>query len=37
MDPATLGALVTYAFVMSITPGPNNMLLATSGLTFGWG
>lgn len=32
---AAIGALVTYAFVMSITPGPNNMLLASSGLAFG--
>ena len=35
MEMAAVGALVTYAFVMSITPGPNNMLLASSGLAFG--
>ena len=35
MEMAAIGALVTYAFVMSITPGPNNMLLASSGLAFG--
>ena len=27
MPPATLLALVTFAFVTSITPGPNNMML----------
>jgi len=25
----------TYSFVMSITPGPNNMMLTASGATFG--
>ena len=29
--------LASYAFVMSITPGPNNLLLASSGLRFGFG
>lgn len=28
-------ALALYAFVMSITPGPNNLMLTTSGLLFG--
>jgi threonine/homoserine/homoserine lactone efflux protein len=28
--------LATYAFVMSITPGPNNFLLASSSLNFGF-
>jgi len=28
--------LASYAFVMSITPGPNNLLLASSGLRFGF-
>ena len=28
-------ALTAYAFVMAITPGPNNVLLLASGLTFG--
>lgn len=30
-----LWALTAYAFVMTITPGPNNVLLLASGLTFG--
>jgi len=30
-----LFALVSYAFVMTITPGPNNLLLMSSGLLFG--
>jgi threonine/homoserine/homoserine lactone efflux protein len=29
--------LASYAFVMGITPGPNNLLLASSGLRFGFG
>jgi threonine/homoserine/homoserine lactone efflux protein len=29
-------ALVTFAFVMSFTPGPNNILLAASGVNFGF-
>ena len=35
----TLASLLpgaTYAFVSSITPGPNNMLLTASGITFGF-
>lgn len=28
-------ALMAYAFVMTITPGPNNVLLLSSGLNFG--
>jgi threonine/homoserine/homoserine lactone efflux protein len=28
--------LATYSFVMSITPGPNNVLLTTSGANFGY-
>lgn len=28
--------LVTYCFVMSSTPGPNNGMLATSGAMFGY-
>jgi threonine/homoserine/homoserine lactone efflux protein len=31
LDPA----LISYVAVMSITPGPNNMMLATSGVQFG--
>jgi threonine/homoserine/homoserine lactone efflux protein len=30
-----LAGLVTFAFVMSITPGPNNIMLMASGLNFG--
>jgi threonine/homoserine/homoserine lactone efflux protein len=29
-------ALVTFAFVLSFTPGPNNIMLAASGVTFGF-
>jgi len=35
MEPTSLAALAIYAFVMSITPGPNNLMLTTSGLIFG--
>lgn len=35
MTQATLFALCTFAFVTSITPGPNNLLLLSSGATFG--
>lgn len=31
----TVWALVTYTVVMTITPGPNNLLLISSGLNFG--
>ncbi|KQW51534.1 MULTISPECIES: LysE family translocator [unclassified Roseateles] len=34
--PATLHALVGFAFVTSITPGPNNLMLLASGTNFGW-
>ena len=30
-----LGALTVFAFVSSITPGPNNVMLWASGLNFG--
>ena len=33
VDPA---AFATYSFVMSITPGPNNVMLTASGATFGF-
>ena len=33
---ASLAPLALYAFVTSITPGPNNLMLASSGLTFGF-
>ena len=35
METTSLTALALYAFVMSITPGPNNLMLTTSGLIFG--
>lgn len=35
LSPEVLWALVTYTVVMTITPGPNNLLLLSSGLTFG--
>jgi threonine/homoserine/homoserine lactone efflux protein len=31
-----LTPMVTYCFVMSVTPGPNNVMLATSGANFGY-
>jgi len=36
MDPHILIALLGYAFATTWTPGPNNMMLASSGATFGW-
>jgi threonine/homoserine/homoserine lactone efflux protein len=33
---SVLASLALYAFVTSITPGPNNLMLASSGLTFGF-
>lgn len=36
MSLISLGAYGFYAFVSSITPGPKNMLLMTSGATFGF-
>ena len=32
----TLSALVLFAFVTSVTPGPNNLMLMTSGANFGF-
>lgn len=32
----TLFALVAFAFVTSVTPGPNNMMLLASGVNFGF-
>ena len=29
-------ALVIFAFVMSVTPGPNNVMLLTSGVNYGF-
>ena len=31
-----ISAFITYAFVSSITPGPNNLMLMTSGTNFGF-
>src|SRR5688572_3733042 len=28
--------LATYSFIMSITPGPNNVMVTASGATFGY-
>lgn len=36
MSPEILLALVVFAFVMSITPGPNNLMLLASGVNFGF-
>jgi threonine/homoserine/homoserine lactone efflux protein len=35
LPPAMLASLCWFAFVGSITPGPNNILLAASGVNFG--
>ncbi|WCU08029.1 LysE family translocator [Pseudomonas aeruginosa] len=37
MEHTAFVALIVYAFVMSITPGPNNVMLMSSGLLFGLG
>ncbi len=36
MTPDLMTALVAFAFVTSITPGPNNIMLMTSGANFGF-
>lgn len=36
MDTALFLSLIGFAFVSSITPGPNNLLLMSSGALFGW-
>ena len=36
MPPETLLAFITYAFVTSITPGPNNTMLLASGVNYGF-
>ncbi len=36
MSTQLLSALVLFAFVSSITPGPNNMMLMASGVNFGF-
>jgi threonine/homoserine/homoserine lactone efflux protein len=32
----TFGALIVFAFVTSVTPGPNNLMLLASGVNFGF-
>lgn len=36
MTVAAFASLILFSFAMSITPGPNNLLLTTSGLTYGF-
>lgn len=36
MPSETLLAFITYAFVTSVTPGPNNTMLLASGLNYGF-
>ena len=36
MDTALFLSLIGFAFVASVTPGPNNLLLMSSGALFGW-
>ncbi|MGK9170410.1 LysE family translocator [Inquilinus limosus] len=36
MTPELLSSFILFAFVTSITPGPNNIMLTASGLTFGF-
>jgi threonine/homoserine/homoserine lactone efflux protein len=36
MDTALLLSLVGFALIASVTPGPNNLLLMSSGALFGW-
>ncbi len=36
MSPEILLALITFAFVSSITPGPNNLMLMASGANYGF-
>ena len=35
MDSTLLGSMTGFAFVSAITPGPNNLLLMSSGALFG--
>jgi threonine/homoserine/homoserine lactone efflux protein len=37
VHPEILWALAVFAFVASITPGPNNLMLMTSGVKYGFG
>ena len=36
MTPELLAGLITFSFVSSITPGPNNLMLMASGANFGF-
>lgn len=36
MSLETIFALIAFSLVMSITPGPNNLMLLASGANFGW-
>lgn len=36
MTPAILAALIGFAFVTTVTPGPNNLMLMASGANFGF-
>ena len=36
MNSTLLVSLIGFAFISSITPGPNNLLLMSSGALFGW-
>jgi threonine/homoserine/homoserine lactone efflux protein len=36
MDTVLLSSLLGFAFVTSVTPGPNNLMIMTSGASFGW-
>jgi threonine/homoserine/homoserine lactone efflux protein len=36
VSPETVAALVSFAFVTSFTPGPNNIMLTASGVNFGF-
>ena len=36
MSPDIFAALVVFAFVTSVTPGPNNLMLLASGVNFGF-
>ena len=36
MDYDLLSALIAFAFISSVTPGPNNLMLMSSGANFGF-
>jgi threonine/homoserine/homoserine lactone efflux protein len=29
-------AMISFSFVMSVTPGPGNMIILSSGISYGW-